>query len=108
MLELQELITEGWLVSMLSPKRISLGKTLFRVNSEQKYKVGGLAYAGLDDSYLKIKRNNMRNVPKNWSPAGGHPVEWFYFEDGIDNLNNPGNRSKRYSSVNFLDSNYWD
>ena len=50
----------------------------------------------------------MRNVPKNWSPAGGHPVEWFYFEDGIDNLNHPGNRSKRYSSVNFLDSNYWD
>ena len=108
MLELQELITEGWVVSLLSPKRISLGKTLFRVNSEQKYKVGGLAYAGLDDSYLKIKRNNLRNVPKSWSPAGGHPMEWFYFEDGTDNLNNPGNRSKQYRTLNFLDPVYWD
>ncbi len=107
MLRLQELITDGWTVSLLSPKRIEAGQELFRINSEEKYKIGGLAYAGLFRA-LKIKRNNMRNVPKNWSPAGGHPMEWFYFEDGIDNLNNPGNRSKRYSSVNFLDPNYWD
>jgi peptide/nickel transport system substrate-binding protein len=107
MLRLQELITDGWTVSLLSPKRISAGQDLFRINAEEKYKIGGLAYAGLFRA-LKIKRNNMRNVPKNWSPAGGHPMEWFYFEDGIDNLNHPGNRSKRYSSVNFLDANYWD
>ncbi|MXY42828.1 MAG: hypothetical protein F4Y50_02000 [Dehalococcoidia bacterium] len=107
MLRLQELITDGWTVSLLSPKRIEAGQGLFRINAEEKYKIGGLAYAGLFRA-LKIKRNNMRNVPKNWSPAGGHPMEWFYFEDGIDNLNHPGNRSKRYSSVNFLDANYWD
>ena len=35
-------------------------------------------------------------------------MEWFYFEDGIDNLNNPGNRSKRHKTVNFLDPAYWD
>ncbi len=107
MLRLQELITEGWTVSLLSPKRVAAGQELFRINSEQKYKIGGVAFAGLFRA-LKIKRNNMRNVPKNWSPAGGHPVEWFYFEDGIDNFNNPGNRSKRYTTVNFLDPNYWD
>ncbi len=107
MLRLQELITEGWVVSLLSPKRVAAGQELFRINSEQKYKIGGVAYAGLFRA-LKVKRNNMRNVPKNWSPAGGHPVEWFYFEDGIDNLNNPGNRAKKYTTVNFLDPAYWD
>ena len=91
-------------MSLLSPTRISSGKTLFRVNSKQKHKVGGLAYAGLDGSYLKIKLNNLHNVPK----TGGHPMEWFNLEDGIDNLNNPGNRSKHFSSVNFLDPNYWN
>ncbi len=107
MVRLQELITDGWTVSLLSPKRVAAGQELFRINSEQKYKIGGVAFAGLFRA-LKIKRNNMRNVPKNWSPAGGHPMEWFYFEDGIDNLNNPGNRSKKYSTVNFLDPSYWD
>ncbi len=107
MVRLQELITDGWTVSLLSPKRVAAGQELFRINSEQKYKVGGVAFAGLFRA-LKIKRNNMRNVPKNWSPAGGHPVEWFYFEDGVDNINNPGNRSKRYTTVNFLDPAYWN
>jgi peptide/nickel transport system substrate-binding protein len=101
MLRLQELITEGWTVSLLSPARVAAGQELFRINSEQKYKIGGVAYAGLFRA-LKVKRNNMRNVPKNWSPAGGHPVEWFYFEDGIDNVNHPGNRSTRYASTHFL------
>ncbi len=107
MLRLQELISEGWVVSLLSPQRVSAGQELFRINSEQKYKIGGVAFAGLFRA-LKVKRNNMRNVPKNWSPAGGHPVEWYYFEDGLDNLNNPGNRSKMYRTVNFLDPAYWD
>ena len=107
MLMIQEQYAEGQVHSMLSPRRVELGKSMFRTNAENQMKIGGLAYAGLFRS-LKIKRNNMRNVPKNWSPAGGHPMEWFYFEDGIDNLNHPGNRSKRYSSVNFLDPSYWD
>ena len=107
MLRIQEQYAEGQVVSMLSPLRVELGKSMFRTNAENQMKIGGLAYAGLFRS-LKIKRNNMRNVPKNWSPAGGHPIEWYYFEDGIDNLNNPGNRSKMYKTVNFLDPAYWD
>jgi peptide/nickel transport system substrate-binding protein len=107
MFRLQELIDKGWTVSMLSPERIELGKELFRVNADEKYKIGGLAYAGLFRA-LALKRNNMRNVPKNWSPASTHPIEWFYFEDGIDNVSHAGNRSARYKSVNFLDPEYWD
>lgn len=107
MLMLQEQYAEGQVVSMLSPLRVELGKSMFRTNAENQMKMGGLGYAGLFRA-LKLKRNNMRNVPKNWSPAGGHPVEWFYFEDGMDNLNNPGNRSKKFRTVNFLDPAYWD
>jgi peptide/nickel transport system substrate-binding protein len=107
MLRIQEMYAEGQIVSMLSPKRTSLGKSMFKMNSANQMKIGSLAYAGLFRS-LKMKRNNVRNVPKNWSPAGGHPMEWFAFEDGIDNLHNPGNRSKRYRTVNFYDPAYWD
>ena len=106
MMKLQELVTDGFVVALLSPKRIELGKELFKINSQEKYKNGGVAFAGLFRA-LKIKRNNMRNVPRNWSPAGGHPIEWFYFEDGLGNVENPGNRSKKYKSVNFLDPEYW-
>ena len=107
MLRLQELIDKGRVFSILSPKRVELGKELFRINSDEKYKIGGLAYAGLFRA-LALKRNNMRNMPKNWSPASAYPIEWFYFEDGIDNVHHVGNRSKRYKSVSFLDPGYWD
>lgn len=107
MLRLQEMYVEGQVVSMLSPLRVQLGKAMFKINAENEQKLGGLGYAGLFRS-LKMKRNNVRNVPKNWSPAGGHPIEWYYFEDGIDNLNNPGNRAKKYKTVNFYDPAYWD
>ena len=39
---------------------------------------------------------------------GGAPMEAYYFEDGIDNVNNLGNRSRRYRTVNFLDPDYWN
>jgi len=107
MLKLQEMYADGQVVSMLSPLRVELGKGMFRINSENQLKMGGLGYAGLFRA-LKLKRNNLRNVPKNWSPAGGHPVEWYYFEGGIDNMNNPGNKAKNYKTVNFLDPAYWD
>jgi ABC-type transport system substrate-binding protein len=108
MLRLQEMYAEGQIVSLLSPKRVQLGKEMFKINSENQMKIGGVGYAGLFFRSLKMKRNNVRNVPKNWSPVGGHPMEWFYFEDGIDNLHNPGNTAKRFRTVNFNDPEYWD
>ena len=92
---------------MLSPERIALGKQIYQINAEEKYKIGGLGYSGIFRA-LYNKRNNVRNVPKNWSPASGYTVTPLYFEGGIDNLNNPGNRSKLYKSVSFLDPEYWD
>ena len=101
----QEIISEGLVRALLDPYRVEIGKELFRENAIDKYKIGGLAYSGIFRA-LKLKRNNVRNVQKNW--MGGGPIEAYYFEDGIDNVNNPGNRSRRYSSVNFLDPRYWD
>ena len=105
MIRMQEIISQGLVRALLDPDRVEIGKELFRINAEDKYKVGGLAYSGIFRA-LKLKRNNVRNVQKNW--MGGAPMEAYYFEDGIDNVNNPGNRSRRYRTVNFLDPDYWD
>ena len=43
---------------MLSLERVELGKRLFRINLEEKYKIGGLAYARLFRA-LKINPNNL-------------------------------------------------
>ena len=101
----QEIIADGLTRALLDPVRVDAAKELFADNAESKYKIGGLGFTG-NFRALKLRRNNMRNVQKNW--VGGAPIEAYYFEDGIDNVNHPGNRSKRYSSVNFLDPGYWD
>ena len=101
----QEIIADGLTRALLDPVRVDAAKELFADNAESKYKIGGLGFTG-NFRALKLKRNNVRNVQKNW--VGGAPIEAYYFEDGIDNVNNPGNRSRRYSSVNFLDPGYWD
>ena len=36
-MKLQELVTDGFVVALLSPKRIELGKELFKINSHEKY-----------------------------------------------------------------------
>ena len=107
-LQAQNLWAEGQGVPDLSPRRIELGKEIFRGVAMDKFIVGGIAFAS--DTDLRIHRNNFRNVPKNWTEGqGGTGIfETFYFEGGIDNLNNPGNRSEMYSSVSFLDPDYWN
>ena len=107
-LEAQNLWAEGQGFPALSPKRIELGKEIFRGVATDKFLVGGIAFAS--DTDLRVRRNNFRNVPKNWTEGqGGVGIfETFYFEGGLDNLNNTGNRSKMYSSVSFLDPDYWN
>jgi len=106
--KLQDVFLEGPSMPELTPRRIELGKEIFRINAEEKYNIGGLAFAGSARG-IRFKRNNFRNVPKNHYAYGTETFwETNYFEDGIDNLNHPGNRSKRYSSVSFMDTNYWN
>ena len=89
------------------PKRVEMGKKWWRIGAEEKYNIGALAYMGIFRGMTK-KRNNVRNVPKNHVALEGKGVlGLYYFEDGLDNMTNPGNRSKKYKSVHFLDPEYW-
>ena len=99
---------EGRTYAQLDPRRIELGKQIYRTNVEERYNIGMVGFGGFLNG-LHITRNNMRNVPKNhYSVPTGGVMESYYFEDGIDNLHHPGNRSKRYGSTTFLDPEYWE
>jgi len=104
---MQNMYVEGQVIGTFSPRRIELGKALFRTNAELQMHVNGLAYSGILRA-LRTKRNNLRNVPRNGTTGNSPSHDMLYFEDGIDNLNNPGNRSKKYKSVSFLDAAYWN
>ena len=105
---MQDLWTEGRGIAQFSARRVELGKDIYRTVAESKYHIGGLAFTGIFRG-MRMRRNNVRNTPKNHFPSGfGGTREAFYFEDGIDNLNNEGNRSRKYTSVHFLDPDYWD
>ena len=105
---MQSLWTEGRKIAQFSDRRIELGKEIYRTIAESKFHIGGLAFTGIFRG-MRMRRNNVRNTPKNHFPSGfGGTKEAFYFEDGLDNMHNDGNRSKRYRSVHFLDPAYWD
>jgi peptide/nickel transport system substrate-binding protein len=82
------------------PEHVRIGQELWRKNAEW---VGRFPFACCAPTNMTIKRNNFRNVPKeaNWYYTGTYK-EVHYFEDGIDNLNHPDNRSKRYKSESFV------
>jgi hypothetical protein len=105
---LQGLWAEGQSVSTLSPERVGLGREIFRLIAEEKFLDGGIAFAS--DTDLRIHRTNFRNIPKNWTEGQGGVgrYETYFFEDGKDNLNNPGNKAKNYKNVSFLDPDYWE
>jgi len=103
LMQMQKLYREGKMYSMLDPKRIDIGKELYRINLRNNFHLGTVAYSG-NPQGIVLKRNNLRNVPAR------HGLDYFsydsflwYFEDGADNMNHPGNRSKNYRSVSFLE-----
>ena len=82
------------------PEHIRIGKEMFELYGQQAYRHGTVCCT---PENIVLKRNNFRNVPKseNWYYHGNYK-EVYYFEDGLDNLNNPGNRSKKYKSESFV------
>ncbi len=106
--KLQELWTEGAGIPSLAPRRIEIGKEIFRINAEEKHNLGLFGFTGMSRGIM-IKRNNFRNVPRvHGASKFGFWAEVYSFEDGIDNINHLGNRSKKYKSISFLDPDYWD
>jgi hypothetical protein len=69
-----------------------------RIVATEKYMLGTVAFTGYSRG-LVLKRNNFRNVPERqirYEHGLYNMVN--YFEDGMDNVTNPGNRSRRYTS----------
>ena len=92
---------------VLHPERVEMGKEFWRISAEEKYNIGYLAFMGIVRG-MTMKRNNLRNVPKNHVALEAKGILGaYYFEDGLDNFSNPGNRSQKYKSVHFLDPEYW-
>ena len=92
---------------VLDPQRVEMGKEYWRIVAEEKYNIGYLAFMGIFRG-MTMKRNNLRNVPKNHVALEAKGILGaYYFEDGLDNINNQGNRSQKYKSVHFLDPEYW-
>lgn len=98
-LKYEQKFLDGRQYVKLDPRRIELGKELNTFAVVEKYGLGMNANA----PSIHVKRNNLRNVPhkhqcRGWS---GCWSELYYFEDGIDNINHPGNVSKKYKSWSF-------
>jgi hypothetical protein len=99
---LQEIYDEGRVFPNFDPGRIELGKETFRIHAADKYQVATVGFSGISRGVM-MKRNNFRNVPKyHFQDKYGRWMDYYYFEDGIDNLDHPGNRSKRHASESFL------
>jgi len=88
-----------------SPERIAIGKEMFQIHDEEIYRVHTVGFSGSSRG-VYINRNNVKNQPfyESREHYGGHA--WVYFfEDGIDNLNHPGNKSKYSESLSFIGGN---
>ena len=102
--ELLDKWNSGHGLAASDPRRIELGQELYRKNAEAKYTINIVGFAGHPTRSLHIQRNNFRNAPQNHFPATDSRFYSLYsFEDGTDNINHPGNRSKLYKSTSFLD-----
>jgi ABC-type transport system substrate-binding protein len=102
MLDNQVIWKKGTQVPRSSPERTEWGKEIWRNLNTAKWELGIVAFSGANLGVM-MKRNNFRNVARSQGPTRvGEFAEQYYFEDGIDNVNNPGNKSRKYKSVSFL------
>ena len=107
MKRLMELEQQGLAYTRLHPRRIEIGKELFRINTEELYTISTVGFTGSRRG-VYLNRNNVRNQPRTHirDQHGFVATATYYFEDGMDNLHHPGNRSKRYKSWSFLGGEY--
>ena len=83
------------------PRHIANGKAIFVEAVEQNYWITTVNFV---PRTIFLKRNNFRNATQHCfcNYALGMQQQVYYFEDGIDNQNHPGNKSKRFKSESFL------
>jgi ABC-type transport system substrate-binding protein len=101
---MQKLYGEGKGYRMLDPRRIENGKEIYRLNLKHDYHYGSIGFTGSSHGIV-FKRNNVRNVPNRHmrEEAGGYGNMLIYFEDGRDNVTNPGSKSRLYKSTHYLE-----
>ena len=88
--------------AMYSPERIEIGKELFRINAEEQRSIATVAFTGSFRGTF-LNRNNVKNQPQtHFTDHYGYNAWTYYFEDGIDNINHHGNKSKYSKSVGFV------
>ena len=105
---LQEMYQEGRQYRDTDPRRIELGKEIFRIFNDEMYALPIIAYTGKWRGTF-INRNNVLNQPKAHYPEkyGGYTTQAFYFDGGtpesrgMDNTNHPDNKST-FKSFSFL------
>jgi ABC-type transport system substrate-binding protein len=95
---MQDMLREGKQLPESDPRRIEMGKEIFKLNIKGHYHINTVGF----HAQIGYVRNNVRNWHRDGTTAGyGHNNELHFFEDGIDNVSHPGNRSKRYKSWSF-------
>ena len=93
---------DGLGASNLDPRRIEMGKEMFGTNADQLWALNCCAYSGVFRG-VYVSRNNFRNKPITHERDHNGFTAWArFFEDGIDNYHNPGNRSNYCSSWAFV------
>ncbi len=93
---------DGLGFSNLDPRRIAVGKEMFANNADQLWALNCCAYSGVFRG-IYISRNNFRNKPITHERDHNGFTAWArFFEDGLDNFHNPGNRSKYCQSWAFV------
>ena len=91
----------GYAYQTFDPRRVELGKNMYRNHSENMLAVHVSAFSNAHIGIF-LNRNNMRNQPfTHAQDHNGHTGWAYYFDGGRDNYNNPGNRSQFCQSWAF-------
>ncbi len=96
---LQELHRQARQLGEFDPRRIDMGKEFYRIVIENHYNLNIVAFKP-NVGYVRTNLRNWRQESAS-RPGYGHNNELHFFEDGLDNANNPGNRSKKYKDWSF-------
>jgi ABC-type transport system substrate-binding protein len=81
------------------PRSIEAGRDMMKTMIDQQQMLSTVNFVA---NGIVIKRNNFRNVRPHSNDGYANDSSQYYFEDGIDNANNPGNKSKRWKSESFM------
>lgn len=91
----------GYAYQTFDPRRVELGKKMYRNHSENMLAIHVSAFSNAHIGIF-LNRNNMRNQPfTHAQDHNGHTGWAYYFDGGRDNYNNPGNRSQFCQSWAF-------